>query len=224
MHASARLPVVLDRAAVVAASPPGPLWRDVAFVVGVAGVVLVMFPALLLADPQDVRVLAVVALLPGSLALLAPWFWWQRYRRHRRLATAGQRYAATGLRSVSVNWIRKQRRFRWTIVAQWRDSLGVERSAWTADYDFDPAPLLTGRPAFVLADPADPANAVLSTDGLPPRRHRALPDTLRHSVPPDPNRRGDRIAAVLAVVLMLGMAALMLLFWIVPMHLAPPLR
>lgn len=224
MRGSDRLPVKLDRAAVVAATPPGPLWRDAAFLVGLAGVALLVLPALLLADARDVPVLASVALLPGMLALLAPWFWWQRWRRHRRLLQSGQRFVATDLRTVSVNWLHKQRRFRWTIVAQWRDAAGVERTAWSADYDYDPAPLISGRPVFVLADPADPANAVLSAEGLPPRRHHRLEDSRRRSVPPDPHRRGDRIAVIVALVVMLGMAAWIIIVWVLPMHLVPPLR
>lgn len=81
MHGSGRLPVKLDRADMVAATPPGPLWRDTAFLLGIAGVALLVLPALLLADPQDVPLLASVALMPGALALLAPWFWWRRLGR-----------------------------------------------------------------------------------------------------------------------------------------------
>ena len=111
------------------------------------------------------------------------------------------------MRSVCVRWVARRRIFRWTIVAQWSGEDRVERCACSASFDYDPQPLLDDRVGTVLADPQDETNAILLAEGLPPRRHRSLGRTTAASVPPNPMLREQRIAGIVALVVLLAMAA-----------------
>lgn len=112
----------------------------------------------------------VPAAMAALIAALVAWQW-RSYRlaagRHRRLHEHGHRHPVHALRTVAVDWGKQRRRHG--VIAHWRDPAGRERVAIAGPYSYDPAALL-GPPqaCTVLADPFDPSDALLASDGLPP--------------------------------------------------------
>lgn len=213
MRAATTQGLQINRAAVEdAMPPPDSLLRDPCFI----GSLLVTVSLGGFASATEIlfwRVLfAVSAVIAAVIGL---WFLARYVRRHRRRTTLlsnGHRHQAVGTRAVTVLWVQRDMTsiYRWAILADWNDALGQPRSSVAGPYNYDPQPLLDGIVATVMADPADPSNAILLPQGLPPLRHAALSAEQRSIAP---GARGlSRLAVILliAAALLLGMLACLL--------------
>lgn len=146
--------------------------------------VLTMFAVYTLVHGRVGRLMPLAAV--GSAASCLGAAWWLRGlastlgRQHRRLRTHGKTYR---VERVGVEQMRRGNMTHFhVVVAHFRTDQGMLQEALSETFDYDPGPLLDMRRIEVIADPYEPALCLVSSDALPPRALRQLPDAQRQAL------------------------------------------